>query len=120
MVKCARSSAGAKGIRESNDLNRRVPFRIFFLFEHSLIVSSFEIRASDFSLFVGRPVGPNRSRLEGLLSEAAKAQTEIVTLEDDNRLAMLAKTGVRTEYATLNRFDPAYFQTLTVFLNRML
>lgn len=66
------------------------------------------------------PAGPNRSRLEGLLSEAGKAQTQIVTLEDDNHLAMLAKTGVRTEYATLNRFDPVYFQTLTAFLDRML
>jgi alpha-beta hydrolase superfamily lysophospholipase len=66
------------------------------------------------------PVGPNRSRLERLLSEAGKAQTQIVTLEDDNHLAMLAKTGVRTEYATLNHFDPAYFQTLTGFLDRML
>jgi pimeloyl-ACP methyl ester carboxylesterase len=36
------------------------------------------------------PVGPNRSRLEGLLSETGKAQTQIVTLEDDNHLAMLA------------------------------
>jgi hypothetical protein len=33
---------------------------------------------------------------------------------------MLAKTGVRTEYATLNCFDPAYFQTLTSFLDRMI
>jgi hypothetical protein len=32
---------------------------------------------------------------------------------------MLAKTGVRTEHATLNRFDPAYLKTLTVFLDRM-
>lgn len=65
------------------------------------------------------PVGPNRSRLEGLLSEAGKAQAQIVTLADDNHLAMLAKTGVRTEYATLIRFDPAYFQTLTAFLDRV-
>jgi uncharacterized protein len=75
-------------------------------------------------LFGGRdhvvPVGPNRSRLEGLLSEAAMPQVQIVTLENDNHLAMLAKTGVRTEYATLNRFDPAYFQTLTAFLDQML
>lgn len=65
------------------------------------------------------PVGPNRSRLEGLLSEPGKTQVQIVTLEHYNHLAMLAKTGVRTEYATLNRFDPAYFQTLTAFLDRM-
>jgi uncharacterized protein len=65
------------------------------------------------------PVGPNRSRLGGLLSEAGKPQVQIVTLENDNHLAMLAKTGVRTEYATLNRFDPAYFQTLASFLDRM-
>lgn len=43
-----------------------------------------------------------------------------MTLENDNHLAMLAKTGVRTEYATLNCFDPAYFQTLTLFLDRMI
>jgi len=66
------------------------------------------------------PVGPNRSRLEALLSEAGRTQVQIVTLENNNHLAMLAKTGVRTEYATLSRFDPVYFQTLTVFLDRML
>ena len=66
------------------------------------------------------PVGPNRLRLEGLLSEAGNTQAQIVTLERDNHLDMLAKTGVRTEYATLNRFDPAYFQTLAAFLDRML
>jgi hypothetical protein len=65
------------------------------------------------------PVAPNRSRLEALLSEAGNSQAQIVTLEDDNHLAMLAKTGVRSEYATLSRFDPAYFETLTVFLERM-
>ena len=65
------------------------------------------------------PVGPNRSRLEALLAEAGNTNAQIVTLENDNHLAMLAKTGVRTEYATLNCFDPAYFQTLTSFLDRM-
>jgi alpha-beta hydrolase superfamily lysophospholipase len=82
-----------------------------------------EVRIPLLVLFGGKdhvvPAGPNRSRLESLLSEAGKAQTQIVTLEDDNHLAMLAKTGVRTEYAMLNRFDPAYFQTLTAFLDRM-
>jgi pimeloyl-ACP methyl ester carboxylesterase len=81
-----------------------------------------KIRIPFLVLFGGKdyvvPVGPNRSRLEALLSEVGKAQTQIITLEDDNHLAMMAKTGVRTEYATLNRFDPAYFQTLTVFLDR--
>lgn len=65
------------------------------------------------------PVGPNRSRLEAILAEAGNTQTQIVTLENDNHLAMLAKTGVRSEYASLNRFDPAYFETLTTFLETM-
>lgn len=65
------------------------------------------------------PVGPNRPRLEALLAEAGNTQAQIVTLENDNHLAMLAKTGVRSEYATLNRFDPAYFETITTFLDRM-
>jgi len=82
-----------------------------------------KVRIPILVLFGGKdhvvPVGPNRSRLESLLSEAGKAQTQIVTLADDNHLAMMARTGVRTEYATLNRFDPAYFETLTAFLDRM-
>jgi alpha-beta hydrolase superfamily lysophospholipase len=65
------------------------------------------------------PVGPNRSRLEALLAKAGNTQAQIVVLENDNHLAMLAKTGVRSEYASLNRFDPAYFETLTAFLDRM-
>lgn len=65
------------------------------------------------------PVEANRQRLEALLAEAGNTRVEIVTLKDDNHLAMLAKTGVRTEYASLNRFDPDYFKTLTAFLDRL-
>jgi uncharacterized protein len=82
-----------------------------------------KVRIPMLILFGGKdhvvPVGPNRSRLEALLAEAGNTQAQIVTLEDDNHLAMLAKTGVRSEYATLNRFDPDYFKTLTAFLERM-
>jgi alpha-beta hydrolase superfamily lysophospholipase len=65
------------------------------------------------------PVEPNRRRLEQLLAEAGNKEAQIVVLENDNHLNMLAKTGVRTEYATLNRFDPEYFRTLTAFLEKM-
>jgi alpha-beta hydrolase superfamily lysophospholipase len=65
------------------------------------------------------PVEANRQRLETLLAEAGNTRTEIVLLKDDNHLNMLAKTGVRTEYASLNRFDPEYFKTLTAYLERM-
>jgi alpha-beta hydrolase superfamily lysophospholipase len=65
------------------------------------------------------PVEGNRQRLEILLAEAGNTRTEIVLLKDDNHLNMLAKTGVRTEYASLNRFDPEYFKTLTAYLERM-
>jgi alpha-beta hydrolase superfamily lysophospholipase len=65
------------------------------------------------------PVEANRPRLENLLAEAGNTQVEIVVLKDDNHLNMLAKTGVRTEYAGLNRFDPEYFKTLTAYLERM-
>lgn len=74
-------------------------------------------------LFGGRdrvvPVGPNRTRLETLLSEAGNTEARIVVLEPDNHLNMVAKTGVRTEYPSLNRFDPVYFQTLSRFLDEM-
>lgn len=62
------------------------------------------------------PVEPNRSRLETLLAEAGNSRAQIVTLPDNNHLNMVAKTGVRTEYATLNRFDPEYFRFATKFL----
>jgi alpha-beta hydrolase superfamily lysophospholipase len=65
------------------------------------------------------PWEANRRRLEGLLAEAGNSRTEIIVLKDDNHLNMLAKTGVRTEYASLDRFDPEYFRTLSVFLERM-
>ena len=65
------------------------------------------------------PVGPNRSRLEALLGDTGNSNVEIVTLESDNHLNMIAKTGVRTEHATLNRFDPVYFETLSRFLETM-
>jgi alpha-beta hydrolase superfamily lysophospholipase len=65
------------------------------------------------------PLEANRQKLETLLREAGNTQTEIVVLKDDNHLNMLAKTGVRTEYASLNRFDPDYFKTLTAYLERM-
>ena len=65
------------------------------------------------------PVEVNRRRLEALLAEAGNSGAEIVVLKDDNHLNMLAKTGVRAEYASLNRFDPEYFKTLTAYLDRM-
>jgi alpha-beta hydrolase superfamily lysophospholipase len=65
------------------------------------------------------PVEGNRQRLAALLSEADNSRAEIVVLDEDNHLNMLANTGVRTEYASLNRFDPAYFRMLTAFLDRM-
>jgi alpha-beta hydrolase superfamily lysophospholipase len=65
------------------------------------------------------PAQANRQRLETLLAEAGNTQVEIVVLKDDNHLNLLAKTGVRTEYAGLNRFDPEYFKTLNAYLERM-
>ena len=65
------------------------------------------------------PVGPNRARLETLLAETGNTQTRIVVLEPDNHLNLVAKTGVRTEYPSLNHFDPAYFDTLSRFLEEM-
>jgi pimeloyl-ACP methyl ester carboxylesterase len=64
------------------------------------------------------PMEPNRRRIEALLAEAGNTRAEIVVLKDDNHLNMLAKTGVRTEYASLNRFDPEYFKTLAAYLDR--
>jgi alpha-beta hydrolase superfamily lysophospholipase len=82
-----------------------------------------KVRIPVLALFGGKdhivPVEPNRARLEALLAEGGNTQAQIVTLENDNHLAMLAKTGVRGEYASLNRFDPAYFQTIATFLDRM-
>ena len=65
------------------------------------------------------PAGPNQSRLQALLSNSEKKRAEIVVLPDDNHLNMIAKTGVRAEYAGLDRFDPRYFETLTRFLRRL-
>jgi pimeloyl-ACP methyl ester carboxylesterase len=65
------------------------------------------------------PVDPNRRRMEQLLGEAGNTRARIVVLENDNHLNMLAKTGVRSEYATLDRFDPEYFKTLTAYLEEM-
>lgn len=74
------------------------------------------------ALFGGKdyvvPVEANRQKLETLLTEAGNTEADIVVLKDDNHLNMLAKTGVRTEYASLNRFDPEYFKTLTAYLER--
>ncbi len=82
-----------------------------------------KLRIPILALFGGKdhvvPVEPNRRRLESLLAEAGNTAAEIVTLPDDNHLNMLAKTGVRSEYATLDRFDPRYFQVLTTFLERV-
>jgi hypothetical protein len=57
--------------------------------------------------------------MEQLLADGGNTRARVVVLENDNHLNMLAKTGVRTEYATLNRFDPEYFKTLTAFLEEM-
>lgn len=65
------------------------------------------------------PVEPNRRRAEQLLAEAGNSHAQIVVLKDNNHLNMLARTGVRTEYASLNRFDPEYFKTLAAYLERM-
>ena len=65
------------------------------------------------------PAEPNRQRLESLLAEAGNTRVEVVVLKDDNHLNLLAKTGVRTEYANLNRFDPEYFKILSAYLERM-
>lgn len=64
------------------------------------------------------PAASNRPRMEKLLAQAGNKQTQIVTLQDDNHLNLLAKTGVRTEYPSLNRFDPEYFRILTKFLQQ--
>lgn len=118
------SAAGAEWLLKPPDLINS-PDRRFMAVIAGFDAAAFwqKVRIPLLVLFGGKdhvvPVGPNRSRLEGLLSLAAKAQTKIVTLENDNHLAMLAKTGVRTEYATLNRFDPTYFETLISFLDRM-
>jgi alpha-beta hydrolase superfamily lysophospholipase len=81
------------------------------------------VRIPILALFGGKdhvvPVEPNRRRLESLLAEAGNTEAEIVTLPDDNHLNLLANTGVRTEYSTLSRFDPKYFQALTRFLERV-
>ena len=82
-----------------------------------------KVRIPLLALFGGKdhvvPAELNRRRLETLLTEAGNTQAQIVTLANDNHLNMLAKTGVRTEYSTLNRFDPVYFETLTKFLDQM-
>lgn len=65
------------------------------------------------------PVGPNRTRLETLLAEAGNTQVRVVVLEPDNHLNMVAKTGLRSEYPSLNHFDSAYFETLSRFLDEM-
>ena len=80
------------------------------------------VRIPILALFGGKdhvvPIEPNRRTLEGLLAEAGNTKAEILTLPDDNHLNMLAKTGVRSEYATLNRFDSEYFRALARFLER--
>lgn len=65
------------------------------------------------------PVDPNRRRVEQLLEAAGNTRAKIVVLENDNHLNMLARTGVRSEYATLDHFDPEYFKTLTAYLEEM-
>jgi hypothetical protein len=40
---------------------------------------------------------------------------EIVVLAEDNHLNILAKTGVRTGCAGLNRFDAEYFKTRNAY-----
>jgi uncharacterized protein len=75
------------------------------------------------ALFGGKdhvvPATQNREALEKHLAEAGNNQAEVITWDSDNHLNLLAKTGVRTEYSTLNRFDPLYFATLKQFLTRM-
>jgi uncharacterized protein len=75
------------------------------------------------ALFGGKdhvvPVEGNQRRLERLLAEAGNKRAEIVVLKEDNHLNMLAGTGVRSEYGSLNRFDPEYFKILTSYLERM-
>lgn len=82
-----------------------------------------KVRIPILAIFGGKdhivPVEPNRRRLKSLLADAGNTEAEIITLPDDNHLNMIAKTGVRAEYATLNRFDPKYFQALTKFLERV-
>lgn len=80
------------------------------------------VRVPLLAIFGGKdrivPAEENRGKLESFLAEAGNHAAEIVTLENDNHLNMLARTGVRAEYATLNRFDPVYFKTLTRFLDQ--
>jgi hypothetical protein len=57
--------------------------------------------------------------VEQLLGEAGNTRARFVVFENDNHLNMLAKTGVRSEYATLDHFDPEYFKTLTAYLEGM-
>jgi uncharacterized protein len=76
-----------------------------------------------FILFGGKdhivPVEPNRRRMEQLLEEAGNTRSRVVVFEKDNHLNMLAETGVRTEYATLDHFDPEYFKTLAAYLEEI-
>jgi uncharacterized protein len=65
------------------------------------------------------PVNANRRRMEQLLEQAGNTRSRVVVFENDNHLNMLAKTGVRSEYATLDHFDPEYFKTLTAYLEEM-
>jgi hypothetical protein len=60
------------------------------------------------------PAAPNVQRLQALKPSGVR----VVTLADDNHLGMLAKTGLRSEYPALNRFDPAYFAAVDAWLAR--
>ena len=80
------------------------------------------VRAPTLVIFGGKdlttPAGINRARLQTLL--AAGHRVEIVVLPESNHLALLAKTGVRAEYAGLNRLDPAYLAAIYGFLDHAL
>lgn len=64
------------------------------------------------------PAATSRSRLAALLRQAGNDRAEIVTLQGDNHLNMLAQTGVRTEYPRLGRIDPAYLDLIRTYLRK--
>ncbi|HWA89020.1 MAG TPA: alpha/beta fold hydrolase [Rhizomicrobium sp.] len=61
------------------------------------------------------PVAPNAALLKTQLKGNASAK--IVVLADANHVGMIARTGTFAEYPTLDRFDPAYFQTMRDWLD---
>lgn len=63
------------------------------------------------------PARPNQARFEQLPG-ARDGTFAAVTLPDANHLGMLARTGFRSEYKQLRRFDPSYFSLIRDFLAR--